>query len=313
MEDVRESKGEIESGSLVCDVCKKHYPILNYIPRFVPAENYANNFGLQWHKFRQTQLDSYSGQSISSTRFFDQTGWNQKELEGKTVLDVGCGAGRFAEIALSCGANLVALDYSSAIDACWLNLAPHPRLNLLQADIYALPFRSASFDFVYCLGVLQHTPDVKAAFMALTPMLVEGGEIAVDLYLLNWSRLFHPKNFLRPFTTRISAEKLFPLVEQTVPILLPISRLVGGIPGFGRYLKRLIPVANYHGVYPLSDAQLLEWAILDTYDWLGPQYDQPQTAATLRQWMKEAELSEIEVFKAHHLTGRGRKIRRSMS
>src|SRR4051812_24403231 len=126
LRDAHEDRGEIESGQLVCDACAQQYVIISSIPRFVPAENYAASFGLQWNTFRQTQLDSHSGIPISRERFLMQTGWSPEDLMGKTVLDVGCGAGRFAEVALSCGANLVAVDYSSAADACWHNLGPHP-------------------------------------------------------------------------------------------------------------------------------------------------------------------------------------------
>ena len=40
------------------------------------------------------------------------------------------------------------------------NLGPQPRLDVVQADGYRLPLRRHRFDFVYYLGVLQHTPDV---------------------------------------------------------------------------------------------------------------------------------------------------------
>jgi SAM-dependent methyltransferase len=236
-----------------------------------------------------------------------QTGWAPDDLIGKLVLDVGCGAGRFAEIALFCGAIVIGLDYSSAVDACWQNLGEHRNMHVIQADIYALPFRPESFDFVYCLGVLQHTPDVKRALMTLPKQLAEGGRLVVDSYLRNLSNLLHPKSWLRPITSRMDPENLFLLVERVTPILLPISRAVGRIPFLGRYFRRFVPVANYEGVYPLSDSQLLHWAILDTYDWLSPRYDQPQTPATLKAWLVEANLQDVEVFRAHHLTGRGRK------
>ena len=84
-----------------------------------------------------------------------------------SVLDVGCGAGRFAEIALRTGAKVVALDYSTAVDACYANLGHHENLEVVQGDVYALPFVGRSFPFVYSLGVLQHTPDVRTAFAAL--------------------------------------------------------------------------------------------------------------------------------------------------
>jgi SAM-dependent methyltransferase len=153
------------------------YPIRNGIPRFVPQSNYADNFGMQWNHFAKTQLDSHSGHPISAERFWKATGWNPADMKDKWVLDVGCGSGRFAEIALSTGAHVVALDYSSAVDACWENLKHHPRLDVVQGDIYSLPFAPESFDYVYSLGVLQHTPDVAKAFASLPPMIVGGGAI----------------------------------------------------------------------------------------------------------------------------------------
>ena len=97
---------EIESGWLVSVDGQHRYPIRNFIPRFVPESNYANNFGMQWNKFRQTQLDSYSGHPISADRFWKATGWRPEDISGQWVLDVGCGAGRFAEIALRAGARV---------------------------------------------------------------------------------------------------------------------------------------------------------------------------------------------------------------
>ena len=111
-----------ESGWLVSVDGQHRYPIRNGIPRFVPEANYADNFGMQWNHFRQTQLDSHSGYPISANRFWKATDWRPAVMKGKWVLDAGCGAGRFAEVALNAGANVVALDYSSAVDALYANL-----------------------------------------------------------------------------------------------------------------------------------------------------------------------------------------------
>jgi SAM-dependent methyltransferase len=296
----------LETGTLHCTRCPASYPVVRGIPRFVAASNYADNFGLQWNLFRRTQLDSHSGIPISYRRFVDQSGWTPEMLEGQRVLDVGCGAGRFAEIALSFGARVVALDYSSAVDACRANLGDHPRLDVVQGDIYALPFRRGAFPFVYCFGVLQHTPDVERAFKALPAVVAPGGALAVDLYAKNWQMWLHPRRWLRPITTRMNPERLFGLVRRVSPPLLTLSCAASRVPALGPYLKRFVPVANYAGVYPLSRQQLLEWAVLDTFDWLGPRYDQPQTASTLRQWFAETGLIDVQVFRSHHLTGRGR-------
>lgn len=307
LHDSVETEGEVISGRLVCQAGRHAYPITQGVPRFVGSENYASNFGFQWNHFRRTQLDSCSGVSISRDRLLRQTGWSATDFAGKMVLDVGCGTGRFAEVALSFGAHVVALDYSSAVDACWDNLNASARLNVVQADIYALPIRRGSFDLVYCLGVLQHTPDVKQSFVSLSPLLAEGGLLVVDSYLWSLRSLCHPRFLLRVVTKRICPEKLFPIVQALAPPLLKLSRFLGRIPVVGRYLKRLIPVANYEGAYPLTERQLTEWAVLDTFDWLSPRYDQPQSPDALRQWFKEAGMTDIEVFLADHLTARGRR------
>ena len=307
LQDAREDEGEIEAGALRCIPCRRDYPIVAYIPRFVPAENYASSFGLQWNRFRRTQLDSETGLPLSRDRFYRQSGWTPAELAGREVLDVGCGAGRFAEVVLAAGAHVVALDYSSAVDACRANLGPHPRLDVVQGDIYQLPLKRDRFDAVYCFGVLQHTPDVRRAFLSLAAPLRDGGRLAVDVYPRLWLNVLWPKYWLRPLTRRMAPERLFRLVRRMVPLLLPLSRLLGRLPVVGRKAHYVIPVGNYEGVYALSEPQLREWAVLDTFDMLAPAHDHPQSATTLRSWFAEAGLRSVEVFRAGHLVGRGVK------
>jgi len=291
----------ITTAEMQCKSCQLKIPVVDAVPRAVSSDNYANNFGLQWNRFRQTQLDSYSGLPISGERFFRSTGWSPEELAGKRVLDVGCGAGRFAEIALRCGAEVVAIDYSSAVDACRNNLADHSRLNVVQADIYQLPFEPGSFDYVYSLGVLQHTPDVERAFASLASQLKPGGKLTVDVYPKLRRNFLWSKYWLRPFTRRIAPERLFRLVQRAVPPLLSVSRVVGRIPFVGKHLRYAIPVVNYEGIYPLSDKQLKEWAVLDTFDMFSPAYDQPQSAKTLSSWAKKFALKDCEVFRSGFL------------
>lgn len=297
----------VRSGALVSADGAHRYPIRQFVPRFVPESNYADNFGMQWNKFSRTQLDSHSGHPISTDRFWQATGWSPASLKDAWVLDIGCGAGRFAEVALSAGARVVALDYSTAVDACQANLGHHPGLNVVQGDVYALPFLAGSFPFVYSLGVLQHTPDVTRAFAALPPMLAPGGRLCVDFYEKSWKSAMLPKYWLRPFTRRVEKTKLFERLQRLVPVMLPVSSALGAVPVIGRQLRRIVPVANYRGELPLNDAQIREWALLDTFDWLSPEFDNPQTAGTVREWLRSAGLQDIEVLKAGHLVGRARR------
>jgi 2-polyprenyl-3-methyl-5-hydroxy-6-metoxy-1,4-benzoquinol methylase len=301
------SQPDVKDGWLISQDGRHRYPVRDSIPRFVPDSNYADNFGMQWNKFSKTQLDSHSGHPISAERFWAATGWTPERIAGQWVLDIGCGAGRFAEIALVAGAKLVALDYSSAVDAAYANLKEHPNLHLVQGDIYALPFARETFSFVYSLGVLQHTPDVEKAFFSLPPMVAPGGALCVDFYGKSWKSALLPKYWLRPLTRRLPKQRLFALLERLVPVLLPVSVFLGHAPGVGRHLKRVVPVANYVGSLPLTRRQQVEWSLLDTFDWLSPAYDHPQTPQTVHAWLERAGLSDIEVLHAGHLVGRGRK------
>src|SRR5258706_11408603 len=90
------------------------FPVINGVPRFVEANNYTDNFGFQWNKFQKTQIDRETkNSSFSKERFFAATEWDEEDLSGKDVLEVGSGAGRFTQIVLDhTKANLYSIDYS---------------------------------------------------------------------------------------------------------------------------------------------------------------------------------------------------------
>ncbi|MFA6436283.1 MAG: methyltransferase domain-containing protein [Candidatus Gracilibacteria bacterium] len=281
----------ILEGELKCSSCSKTYPVENGIPRFVPKENYAHSFGWQWNLFPETQLDSKNGTKISEDRFFGQTQWS-RQLKGEKILEAGCGMGRFTEIALSTGADCYSLDYSNAVDAAQKNMNFNPNHCLVQASIYEVPFPEKYFDKIFCFGVLQHTPSPKKSFKSLIPYLKPGGCLVIDAYAapISW---FHPRQFLRPFTKRMNSEKLYKIIQKMAPPLLKISNVVASIPKIGNILRYGVPIANYKGRYPLTEKQVLEWAILDTFDWLSPHYEQPQMKKNIERWFKESGFKEV--------------------
>ena len=213
----------------------KNLKIKSGIPFFSAQENYTSNFGFQWNEFKKTQLDSFNGTSITENRFFKATGWNKSNIKDKLFLDVGCGSGRFSEIILKYGGKVVALDYSSSVYAAKENLSKNNNCLVIQGDIYDLPFHKEIFDYIICLGVLQHTPKVEVAFKSLIPFLKKNGQICVDYY---WNRLLTNldlKYVLRVFTKRINSKKLWQFLVIVHPYLYFISTLIVKIPFLGYY------------------------------------------------------------------------------
>jgi len=301
--------GLIKTGTISSDDGSRRYAIREFVPRFVPRDNYARSFGLQWNRFRMIQLDSHTGLTLSRDRFFDTSGWTGGDLKGMRVLEAGCGAGRFTEVVLSAGADLYSVDYSDSVDAVLTTIGPHPCLHLAQADIYAIPFPEAFFDRIFCYGVLQHTPSPRQAFLNLVPHLKPGGLLSIDIYRIRpFPSRWNSKYLWRPLTRRRRPETLFRIVEWYIPRWLPLDMALSRVPVLGAGIACLVPCWNYTGIFPLSADQIKEWAILDTFDALSPMYDKPATLGTVRRWFKQAGLTEIEVRRGGNgIVGNGRR------
>jgi SAM-dependent methyltransferase len=291
----------------------QRFPIVGGIPRVCDAENYTSNFGTQWNMFRETQLDAPGAQpGVSERRFFAETAWDAAGLDGLDILEVGSGAGRFSQVVLNrTQANLYSVDYSSAVDANLANngnIAPD-RFHLFQASIYEMPFADGSFDKVFCLGVLQHTPDFEASVRSLVQKAKRGGEIVVDFYCIRgfWTKMTG-KYALRPVTRRMKQDRLLKLVRGNAPWMMRLSQ---GMNRVGLHaLTRFLPIPDL-AIMPkdLTREELREWVVLDTFDMLSPQYDNPQRLRTVARMF---ERSGAEVNFAGYVdngTGRAAVVR----
>ena len=271
------SGNEIISGRLTCTSCGNVFPIRNSIPRFVEERTYADSFGLQWNAFKREQLDSWNGSDISRSRVLRETRSEPEEFTDKLVLDVGCGAGRFIDAIADMGCEVIGVDISSAIDAARDNLQHRENVTLIQADIFHLPFTSDIFDLVYCIGVIQHTPDPHRAIQGLPHLVRTSGKLAVTIYERRRFTHLHPKYLLRRITTRRDSRLLLRAIRIGMPAAFLLTEVLFRLPGLGSLFRRVIPVANYVDESRLSTRQRYRWAILDTFDMFAPAWDEPVT------------------------------------
>lgn len=309
LKSVSDRRGEqIRTGELIEPGQGCTFPIQEFVPRFAPQSNYASSFGLEWNVHNRTQYDDVSGHGISADRFKVETRWPEN-LEGELVLEAGSGSGRFTEQALKTGATVISFDYSSAVDANFRSNGAHPNLCLVQADIFQMPFRANWFDKVLCLGVLQHTPDPKAAFMQLVSRLKPSGRIATDIYKKTlFDYWLSSKYWVRPITRNIPPERLYRYVKTYVDFMWPLTRVLRRLPK-GTAINWHLLVADYSGALANAPEEVWkEWAYLDTFDMLSPRYDIPATLREFRRWHEEAGLESIDVRYGYNgIEGRGVK------
>ena len=288
LHDETPEQPEVESGHLLCIACNIAYPIVRGIPRFVGSDQYVGSFSYEWNRWNQVQLDIANGRKESEETFAEKTGFTPEDLCGKLVLDVGCGAGRFLDVASRWGARVVGVDLSFAVEASHQNVGGRDNVAVIQADVFHLPFRPETFDAIFSIGVLHHSRDTREAFLQLPKLLKNRGDLAVWLYyypdrLHNAASDFW-RTVLRPFPTSVVYTWSWLLV--TLLSWLWLKPIMSRSPW--HHLRRLFPVSMH------PDRQ---WRILDTFDWYSPRYqDKNCSPARVLRWCQESDIRGVRVF-----------------
>jgi 2-polyprenyl-6-hydroxyphenyl methylase/3-demethylubiquinone-9 3-methyltransferase len=110
-------------------------------------------------------------------------------LEGKTALDVGCGAGLLAEPLARLGAKVTGIDASPDVIAVARDHAAAMGLEIdyRVGDVQAL---GGAFDLITCMEVIEHVADPAAFVGALAKRLAANGLLIMSTpNATGWSKL----------------------------------------------------------------------------------------------------------------------------
>ena len=148
-------------------------------------------------------------------------------VEGKRVLDVGCGAGFGAAFLSPFASEIAAIDISSEAIADARKFRPHPTIRYEQRDALVDGLQLGLFDVIICLEVLEHlSPDAqKRLIQNMSQWLAEGGCVVCSTP----NPLYDPPN---PFhEAPLDAHALEALFAPAFPhrALLTNSVAMGGI------------------------------------------------------------------------------------
>jgi len=138
------------------------------------------------HKLNPVRL-SYIRDMVDQHFGFDECAL--RPLEGKSALDVGCGAGLLAEPLARLGANVAAVDAApELIDAARLHAAGQR----LEIDYRATGVESleGAFDLVTALEVIEHVAEPQAFISSLAERLAPAGLLILSTpNRTGWSKL----------------------------------------------------------------------------------------------------------------------------
>ena len=141
------------------------------------------------------------------------------------VLDAGCGNGRYTYWAAKYGGTVIGVDLGDGVESARKNTRNLPDVQIVQGDLFHLPFRDETFDIAFSIGVLMHTGNARAATEQLTKKLKPGGSLSVRLY--GRGNVFYEQidAAFRRRTTKMS--------------IADLQKLTGRLYSFRKFLERL--------------------------------------------------------------------------
>ena len=155
-------------------------------PTGVPSDTYSREYFLTecdgHEEFEQGRLPARLQAALSIVG----------DLQGKRVLDVGCGRGEVVLYCLRQGAEACGVDYSAdALQLARQGAGTEPG-HYQRADARYLPFRNESFDLALMLDIVEHLypAELAAALVDVRRVLKPGGTLIVhtmpNLWYYRW-------------------------------------------------------------------------------------------------------------------------------
>lgn len=292
--------GHVIRGTLTCAGCAAQYAVVRGVPRLMPealpdhVDRTVQGFGYQW---KQGNSFLKHAQFFAPATFLDFIRPVPSEwFAGKTVLDAGCGTGRFTRLSAQFGARLVVgVDLGEAVEVAFENTRHLPDVLIVQGDILRLPLQPV-FDYAFSIGVLHHTADPRSAFLQLASKVRPGGGVSAWVYgAENNGWVVRAVSPVRRITSRMPRPLLMlaahlaalPLTAAIKFVYAPVARR----PSLACLRSRLFYFDYF--VF-LSQFSYREHAIV-VFDHLVPAISEYIPRADFAEWFSAAGLEQIVI------------------
>jgi len=251
----------------------------------------VESFGEEWktfHKFDEAEIMKLGEE------YFDIVNSDMLN-EQSSLLEVGCGSGRFLKYLSTRAGFLVGVDPSNAIFAADNLLGSNEKIMLAKASASDLPFADGTFDFVCSIGVLHHIPDTFKALQACVNKVKKGGYFYTYLYynLDNRGPLFRSLYKLSNFF-RKGISKLKPGPKKIVCNILAVGVYMPFILG-NRFLRSVGVPEKFRKKIPLFGYENRSFYVIrnDSLDRFGTPLEKRFTKKQIQEMMEKAGLTEI--------------------
>lgn len=141
------------------------------------SQNSVDSFSWQW-----TEQSVFETPSIHYRRYFKDMHLWHNSLDGKVIADIGSGNGRhvYSLSLLSKAKEIYSIELSNISVAHQRKIFTDSRIKIIQADAAEVQFKA---DFIFLLGMIQHTKDPAKTFKNIYSCLNDEGELVVSFYM----------------------------------------------------------------------------------------------------------------------------------
>ena len=208
-------------------------------------------------------------------RFFKETDESISSLQGKVVLDAGCGNGHLAMEIAKNQIEIVAMDFSkSIIRAAKIN--ENRLCHFVQGDVEFPPFEKEIFDLIQSSGVLIHTRNTKNSFGGLAAFVKPGGRISIWVY-------------------RNRKEIIHQLFNQ-------IRKITSSMPGWLRkpFLRIFIFLPALTAKKIRGNSQKSSELWVEVLDWFTPEFRWEHSFEEVLAWFEEQDFRDNKLSDENH-------------
>jgi len=145
----------------------------------------AESWGFQWAARAEGKFEINTLYGITEeeelNNFFDLLGITPDDLRGRVILDAGCGCGRLTKALGKYGADVFGIEICTSIEYIYEYCKSNKNVNIMQADILNLPFKKATFDYVWSKLAICYVHESEQAFKNLSELVKPSGRLFVSV------------------------------------------------------------------------------------------------------------------------------------
>ncbi|MBL7196528.1 MAG: methyltransferase domain-containing protein [Candidatus Omnitrophica bacterium] len=308
---------EIVSGKLNCPECGLEYPIEEGMPRFVRLNKAGNifdnskdaqtayRFNYAWRKFASQEVSlKWHKDSFSYIELLPKSIFEGSDMLG---LDVGCGSGADLIYMSQKGLKMVGIDVTDSVTVAFNNTKGVKNIEVIQANIYNMPFKEGAFDLVYSFGVLHHLSDPEKVFREIVKLLKNNGTVIICVYEKFTHRSMVERGVLRlvglfrRVTSRLPPKALHIICIILSPFIVVLFSLPARLLEKFKFTKRIAQRM------PFRHTARIDCIIADLYDRFSPPIENRYTSDEIKGWFKKANLCDINIINYRGWVAWGKK------